>query len=388
VIPRIQTGDSFKGAALYYLHDKRLEGETERLTTDRVAWTRALNTLENEPEAVIREMQHTAMSQQRLKYLSGHRTDGRPTERTVMTVSLAWHPEQQVSRQQMVETAEAFLKKMRWQEHQVLMVAHGDTKHAHVHLIINRVHPETGLTIDDKWYKTRAQQWALGYERAQGRIYCEAREERYDRQRGSDARHASYREWQTYQELTKDRAIDPEFQEAMRAGEWDALRSGQKEARLGFWQETGQMRKQLWSALREDVRQEFAAEWKAYNDQKNERQQKTNLYDREARRAIRELRKQGGTSRSTVEVVKGPDGRSYKKRRSIESEGIERIKERKQAYHDRRHARGYCLCAPQRRPGGAVPGAACRTSRRAARAWRGSAYRRAAARCARTRHVR
>jgi hypothetical protein len=338
VIPRIQTGTSFKDAGLYYLHDKRLEGELERLTTERVAWTHARNTLESEPEAVIREMQHTAMSQQSLKYLSGNRTDGRPTERTVMTVSLAWHPEQQPTRKHMLETAESFLAGMRFHEHQVLMVGHDDTKHPHIHLIINRIHPDTGLTIDDKWYKTRAQKWALGYEREHGHIYCHAREARYDRDRGSNAGHTSYREWQTYQEFTKDKAVDPEFQQAMRAGEWDALRSGQRDDRLGFWKETGQMRKQVWSALRDDVRFEFAGEWKAYAQAKEESDRKAGLYDREARRAIRELRKQGGTKRTTVELVKGPDGRSYRKRRSIESDGIEQIKARRKAYHERQRA--------------------------------------------------
>ena len=83
MIPRIQTGNSFKGAGLYYLHDKKLEGESERLTTDRVAWTHAINTLEEEPEAVLAEMRQTAFDQQLLKHLSGNRLDGRPTERTV-----------------------------------------------------------------------------------------------------------------------------------------------------------------------------------------------------------------------------------------------------------------------------------------------------------------
>ena len=49
MIPRIQTGNSFKGAALYYLHDKRLEGEEERMTVSASPGP-ALNTLEDDPE--------------------------------------------------------------------------------------------------------------------------------------------------------------------------------------------------------------------------------------------------------------------------------------------------------------------------------------------------
>ena len=81
-------------AGLYYLHDKKLEGETERFTTERVAWTYAINTVENEPEAVLGEMRQTSFDQPLLKMLSGNRTDGRPTETPVMTVALAWSPEQ------------------------------------------------------------------------------------------------------------------------------------------------------------------------------------------------------------------------------------------------------------------------------------------------------
>jgi len=232
MIPRIQTGDSFKGAALYYLHDKRLEGEQERLTTERVSWTHTLNTLENEPEAVIREMQHTAMNQQLLKYLSGNRGDGRPTERTVMTVALAWSPEQSPDREQMIAAGESYLKHMGWQDHQVLFVAHNDTKHPHVHLIINRIHPDTGMTMDSNWSKTRSQKWALAYEREHGHIYCHAREAKYGRDQGHDASHLSYREWRMWQEISRDGAVDPEFHEALKAGEWEALKGNQRDSRI------------------------------------------------------------------------------------------------------------------------------------------------------------
>jgi hypothetical protein len=82
MIPRIQTGNSFVGAGLYYLHDKKREGERERLTDERVAWTYALNTLEDEPEAVLAEMRQTALDQSLLKQLAGKRLDGRLPNRS------------------------------------------------------------------------------------------------------------------------------------------------------------------------------------------------------------------------------------------------------------------------------------------------------------------
>jgi hypothetical protein len=315
MIPRIQTGSSFKGAGLYYLHDKKREGERERFTTRRVAWTHAINTLEDDPEQVLAEMRQTAFDQPLLKHLSGNRVDGRPTERTVMTVALAWSPEQErPDRQHMIETGHSFLQHMGWEGHQVLFVSHNDTKHPHVHLIINRVHPETGLTLDDAWSKTRAQRWALGYEREQGRIFCQAREAKYGRGKGKDAPHMNYREWKAWQELAKENAFDPQFQQDLEAGEWGALKHGQKQERTGFWKETGQMRKDLRAALRESVREEFAGEWQAYARHRNGRNEQARSYDQEARRALREYRRHG-------------------KLHGVEA--VAKIKERKEAYHAR-----------------------------------------------------
>jgi Relaxase/Mobilisation nuclease domain len=183
MIPRINTGTSFTGAGLYYLHDKLQEGETERLTTDRLAWTHALNTVENEPEAVLAEMRQTAFDQPMLKMLSGNRIDGRPTDKPVLTVALSWAPTQSPTKEQMIEAGQSYLKHMRWDAHQCLMVAHNDTKHPHLHLIVNTVHPETGMALDASWTKTRSHQWALKYEREHGQVLCAAREGKYEGER-------------------------------------------------------------------------------------------------------------------------------------------------------------------------------------------------------------
>jgi hypothetical protein len=315
MIPRIQTGNSFVGAGLYYLHDKKREGERERLTDERVAWTYALNTLEDEPEAVLAEMRQTALDQSLLKQLAGKRLDGRPTERTVMTVALAWSPEQErPTKEHMIETGRSYLQSMGWQEHQVLFVGHNDTKHPHFHMIINRVHPETGMTLDDNWSKTRAQKWALGYEREHGRIFCEAREAKYSRDQARDAPHMNYREWKAWQEIAKENAFDPEFRQALEAGEWTVLQQTQKRERKGFWAETGKMRKDLRVELREQVRGEFAEEWQAYTLDKAERLEKARTYDQEARRAMRHYRRHG--------KLHGVDA-------------VAKIKERQTAYHAR-----------------------------------------------------
>lgn len=292
MIPRIQSGTSFKGVGLYYLHDKRAKGEDERLTTERVAWTHAVNTMEDEPEAVLTEMSRTARNQGLLKRLAGKREVGRPTEDTVTTVALSWSPDQHPDREEMIEAGMSFLKHMGWDEQQVLMVAHDDTKHPHIHLIINRVHPETGMTLDDNWSKRRAQRWALAYEREHGQVLCKAREAKYDHDRPAND-HMNYREWQEWQKLSRDHAIDPEFQQGVAAGEWDVLKKIQKQERVGFWKDTSRIRKEMRQHLREEVREEFKEEWQDYALLRQERAEQAHIYDSGVRRELRRLRQAG-----------------------------------------------------------------------------------------------
>ncbi len=112
MIIAIHTGRSLKGAAQYFLHDKRLPGEEVRNTTERIAWTHAFNTLEEAPERVVREMQYTAYNQNFIRHQAGNTNACRPTHVTTMTVSLSWQPEQQPDKAKMIDTARSFLDHM------------------------------------------------------------------------------------------------------------------------------------------------------------------------------------------------------------------------------------------------------------------------------------
>ena len=162
-------GKSFKGLATYLTHDP------EAKTDERVGWTHTLNLAHDHVPSAVDEMVSTARSAELLKQEAGLRAGGRATENAIKHVTLSWSPEDSPTREHMVETAEGFLRHMNWQEHQTLMVAHDDKDYAHVHLVINTVHPETGRHLDDNFDKRRAQKWALEYEQENGRIYCQQR---------------------------------------------------------------------------------------------------------------------------------------------------------------------------------------------------------------------
>src|ERR1041385_1654751 len=277
-------------------------------------------------------MRQTAFDQPILKQLSGNRIDGSPTDKTVMTVSLAWSPEETPTREDMIAAGQSFLKHMKWEEHQVLFVAHNDTKHPHVHLIINRLHPQTGMTQDHAWFKNRAQSWALAYEREHGRIFCEAREARYGRDENAHADRMNYAEWRAWAQISKDNAIDPEVRDLMETGERNVLLQGQRHERIGFWKETGRMRLELRKKVREVVREELSDDWKQYKLARDKRLAQAHEHDNEARRASRNDRKPSRTQGGPIKLVKGRDGKFHRERLG-EAEAVKRVKEAQKAYH-------------------------------------------------------
>ena len=185
MIPKITTGGSFKGAFQYYLHDKGAN------TSARVAWTQTENMLTEDPEKAWKVMAFTAKAQARLKEASGQSRAGRKLEKPVFAFSLAWHPEQTPDRDHMTETARKAIAALGLQEHEAVLVAHKDEPHAHVHVIINRVHPVNGMAGDVRNSKRKMSDFARLYEREHGTIYCTQREENHmRRQKGKPTRYS------------------------------------------------------------------------------------------------------------------------------------------------------------------------------------------------------
>jgi len=56
---------------------------------------------------------------------------------------LAWPPGERPTRQQWTDCALHTLRELGYQDHQYMVVAHDDKKHFHIHIMVNKVHPET-----------------------------------------------------------------------------------------------------------------------------------------------------------------------------------------------------------------------------------------------------
>jgi hypothetical protein len=191
MVPAITAcGRSFRGAALYYAHDKRRDGEAVRLTTERVAWVETVNLPTGDPERAWRIMAHTALAQGHLKAAAGTKATGRKMRNPVFAYSLAWHPGERPTKAQMMDAARESLKTQALEEHQAIILCHTDEPQAHVHIIVNRVHPATGKAATLSNSKLKLSQWAEAYERMRGKILCPQRvKNNARRSRGEFVRH-------------------------------------------------------------------------------------------------------------------------------------------------------------------------------------------------------
>ena len=142
MVPRVaKAGRSFKGAALYYLHDKGAK------TTERVAFVETANLPPtNDPDIAIEHMVDTAQNAAALKKAAGIK-GGRPLEKPVYAFSVAWHPSETPSKAEQLEAAQEAVKRLGLANHQAVFIGHTDTDHPHVHVLVNRVCPETGVSV-------------------------------------------------------------------------------------------------------------------------------------------------------------------------------------------------------------------------------------------------
>lgn len=125
------SGRSFRALAAYLATGRTGE---ER---DRVAWSAGRNLPTDDPELAATFMRATAAQNDRV-------------EKPVYHIALSFDPTDPIDRATMERVADRVLERLGLSEHQAVIVAHRDREHAHVHILVNRVHPETGLAWE-RW---------------------------------------------------------------------------------------------------------------------------------------------------------------------------------------------------------------------------------------------
>lgn len=174
MVPKLHAkGRSFKGCAMYVLHDK----ETTE-TAERVAWTETRNTATEDPHLAWKLMVAISKDQARLKEQSGVPNTGRKSVDHVLHMTLSWREDESegLTREEMMRAAIGAIKALGAEDRQAIIAAHTDEPHPHVHVILNRVSAEDGRILPSSKERLHLSKWALEYEQGRGSTLCKERE--------------------------------------------------------------------------------------------------------------------------------------------------------------------------------------------------------------------
>lgn len=97
----------------------------------RVAWIKTQNLPTEDPALAATYMAATAQTSRRTKNAAYH-------------LMIAWEERESPSPELMQTVARRSLELAGLDEHQALIMGHGDKPHRHLHILLNRVHPQTG----------------------------------------------------------------------------------------------------------------------------------------------------------------------------------------------------------------------------------------------------
>ena len=214
--------------------ERRREKKATKPGAKRVLWTETRNLATNDVMRGSRIMEATARDAPVLKKLAGVKATGRKLQKPVVHYSLSWDQGERPDRQEMSRAVEGSLQALGLQDHQALVVAHGDTAHPHphVHVIVNRVHPETGKAANMGRDRIKLSKWAEGYERKQGKIRCHQRVRNNERRargqwvRGRWQRHRGRWRRERMSSAQADRAAPPAGLSRPERVEWKKIEAG------------------------------------------------------------------------------------------------------------------------------------------------------------------
>lgn len=121
-----KTGRGFRGTFNYLVRGKRDAENPERL-----AWMETRNLFVEDHEKIPRMMRATA-------------AQSKKCQKPVYHFLISWRNDEAPADPTMRMVADRALADLGLTEHQAVLAAHRDTQHRHLHILVNRVHPETG----------------------------------------------------------------------------------------------------------------------------------------------------------------------------------------------------------------------------------------------------
>lgn len=291
MVPNLTKGAGIKGTALYVLHDERTLEEKaigwelgeEYQSAHRRGFTDTRNLSTDNPDLAWRLMCATAKNHKELKQAAGIHKGGRQTEKFCGHMSLSWEHDAAPDKAEMLRAAEGALTALGWEKLQALIVEHTDHDHAHCHIVVNLIDPETGKAAPNaKGDYEKLQKWAFEYESQRGKIVCDRRAERM--------------------QAAEQEAPKPERRQWLPRKEWEAQRRAEREAaKAADAQQRRAIMAETMAKMRQnaaDVREAFRGEWAAlYREQRAELAK----MDRQQAAQDRQLEKALGTHSGRVQ---------------------------------------------------------------------------------------
>ncbi len=108
-----------------------VRGKSGKPDPKRVAWLFTQNLPTDDPMLAAKYMEATANLSARTRKAAYH-------------LMIAWHADERPTPEAMQDVARQTLHLAGLAEHQALVMGHGDKSHPHLHILVNRVHPDTG----------------------------------------------------------------------------------------------------------------------------------------------------------------------------------------------------------------------------------------------------
>ena len=173
-------GHGARAAVRYLMHDKPSEEDPRPTTSNRVAWTHTINLATDNIEESGRIIQGHRYDAPWLKAAAGVRPGGRPLKENLQLFTLSWHPSENPTQQEMISAVLEAATELGLEKLPLILVAHSDRDHAHVHVIASRIDPETGRAKNIHEPKKKLSRWAAEYEQRRGRIFVPRRLERQE----------------------------------------------------------------------------------------------------------------------------------------------------------------------------------------------------------------
>lgn len=265
-------GKSFKGLSAYLRHDKE-----SRTSAERVAFALSINCANEDIDRAVDEMLWTYRAAEALKQEAGVRGGGRSLEKPVKHVTFSLPHGQTLDPTGWRGVTDSYLEKIGASDCQAILVIHTDKQHEHGHLMLNIVHPGTGLALDDNFDFKRAQEWRREYEEHERE---RARYENRELHHAEIQASLPYPVWNRFEEekqhfiaaeteriSTLERGWSTRNVETGENGrEWEALKDLQRLERERHFAEGkvqfGEVRRDVYFKVREDMREEWAGYYK------------------------------------------------------------------------------------------------------------------------------